>query len=310
MAPCALFTPHDSPAQWLEQFNSQFAHLMVQDWQQISHPEQVQFGIVWKPTAAFFERFPNLTTVFNLGAGVDAILDNPAVPKHIAIYRIEDGGMAAQMQQYFSYFILHFFRNMDLYQQQQTAQQWQVQPFKAAANFRVGILGLGQLGSQVAQHLQTYGFDVAGWSRNEKRLPGVTSYAGPQNLKAFLKRTDALCCLLPLTPATQGILNYQTMSQLAKGAVVINAGRGEHLVVPDLLNLLDQGHLSGAVLDVFEDEPLAKADPLWQHPKIIITPHSSAQSEQAPCVKSIGHTIQDITLGRSPSGLVDRIRGY
>ncbi len=310
MTACALFTANDSPAPWQEEFNRQFPHLKVQDWQQVSHSEEVKFGIVWKPTTDFFKRFANLTTVFNLGAGVDAILTNPAVPKHITIYRIEDGGIAAQMQQYFSYFILHYFRNMDLYQQQQAQQQWQVQPFKAAANFRVGVLGLGQLGDQVAQHLNNFGVDVAGWSRSEKHLPGVSNYAGPQNLDAFLKRTDALCCLLPLTPDTHGILKHQTMRQLPKGAVVINAGRGEHLVVPDLLNLLDQGHMRGAVLDVFEDEPLAKKNSLWQHPKVIITPHSSAQSEYEPCVASIGNTITAINLGQSPSGLVDRSKGY
>ena len=310
MITCALFTPDDSSEEWQVEFKRQFAHLNVQDWQHITDPELVKYGIVWKPTAAFFQRFPNLTTVFNLGAGVDAILSNPAVPEHIDIYRIEDGGMAAQMNQYFSYFLLHYFRNMDHYQQQQIGQQWQVQPFKSAANFRVGILGLGQLGAQLGQHLQSYGFDVAGWSRSKKQLPNVTHYTGLGQLKAFLKRTDALCCLLPLTPDTKGILNHQNMGQLPQGSVVINAGRGEHLVVDDLLKLLDNQHLRGAVLDVFEEEPLPAHHPLWQHPKVIITPHSSAQSECAPCVEKIGHTLQAVARNESPSGLVIRSRGY
>ena len=310
MTSCALFTPDDSNAEWLAEFKRQFAHLNVQDWQHIKHPELVKYGIVWKPTATFFQRFPNLTTVFNLGAGVDAILSNPAVPEHIDIYRIEDGGMAAQMNQYFSYFLLHFFRNMDQYQQQQISQQWQVQLFKSAASFRVGILGLGQLGAQLAQHLQIYDFDVAGWSRSKKNLPNVTHYTGLEELETFLQRTDALCCLLPLTPETKGILNHQNMSQLPQGAVVINAGRGEHLIVDDLLKLLDQKHLRGAVLDVFEKEPLSAQHALWQHPKVMITPHSSAQSECAPCVEQIGQTLQAVVHNQSPSGLVDRHRGY
>jgi len=310
MTTCAIYTSHESTESWRQEFNRQFPHLNVQDWQHITDPEQVKYGIVWKPTEAFFQRFPNLTTVFNLGAGVDAILGNRAVPKHIDIYRIEDGGMAAQMNQYFSYFLLHYFRDMDRYQQQQPLNQWHVQPFKPASSFRVGILGLGQLGAQLAQHLQSYGFDVAGWSRSKKQLGGVTSYTGAEELEPFLSRTDALCCLLPLTPDTQGILNRQNMSQLPKGAVVINAGRGEHLVVGDLVGLLDENHLRGAVLDVFEQEPLPAEHKFWQHPKIMMTPHSSAQSEYAPCVEKIGDTLQAITNNKTPSGLVDRGRGY
>ena len=310
MTTCALYTLHEPISPWQLEFNRQFPHLNVQDWQQITHPEQVKYGIVWKPTEAFFQRFPNLTTVFSLGAGVDAILGNLAVPKHIDIYRIEDGGMAAQMNQYFSYFLLHYFRDMDRYQQQQPKNQWQVQPFKPASSFSVGILGLGQLGAQLAQHLQSYGFNVAGWSRSKKQLDGVTSYAGTEELEPFLKRTDALCCLLPLTPDTQGILNRQNMSQLPKGAVVINAGRGKHLMVDDLVELLDENHLRGAVLDVFEQEPLPTEHKLWQHPKVIVTPHSSAQSEYAACVQKIGNNLQAITDNKTPSGLVDRSRGY
>jgi len=310
MTTCALYSSYESTDSWQLEFNRQFPHLNVHDWQHITDPEQVKYGIVWKPTEAFFQRFPNLTTVFNLGAGVDAILTNPAVPKHIDIYRIEDGGMAAQMNQYFSYFLLHYFRDMDRYQVQQPKQLWQVQPFKPASSFSVGILGLGQLGAQLAQHLQSYGFDVAGWSRSKKQLDSVTGYVGAQELEPFLRRTDALCCLLPLTPDTLGILNRQNMSQLPKGAVVINAGRGEHLVVNDLLELLDENHLRGAVLDVFEQEPLPKDHKLWQHPKVMMTPHSSAQSEYAPCVESIGNTLQAITDNKTPSGRVDRSRGY
>ena len=310
MITCALFTTDESFEPWQLEFNRQFPQLDVQHWQQITDPKKVTFAMVWKPTKALFQRLPNLTTVFNLGAGVDAILSNPAVPSHIDIYRIEDGGMAAQMNQYFSYFLLHYFRDMDLYQQQQPLKQWQVQPFRPAADFRVGILGLGQLGAKLAEHLQGYGFDVAGWSRSKKQLPGVTSYAGEQEFFAFLNRTDALCCLLPLTPDTLGILNCQNMSQLPKGAVVLNAGRGEHLVPNDLLDLLNASHLRGAVLDVFEPEPLPSDHGLWLHPKVMMTPHSSAQSEYAPCVEKIGNTLAAIINNQTPGGLVDRSRGY
>ena len=185
-----------------------------------------------------------------------------------------------------------------------------MQPFRPASSFRVGILGMGQLGAKLASHLQSYGFDVAGWSRSKKQLPGVTSYAGANELAPFLSRTDALCCLLPLTPDTLGILNRKNMGQLPKGAVVLNAGRGEHLVADDLLALLDENHLRGAVLDVFKPEPLPADHGLWLHPKVMMTPHSSAQSEHVPCVERIGNTLQAIENNQAPSGLVDRSRGY
>lgn len=310
MNSCALFTPDQSHGPWLDQFAVQFPQLKVQEWQTITNPESVEHGIAWQPSPAYFSRFPKLKTIFNLGAGVDAILSNPAVPEHVQIVRIEDGGMAAQMNQYFSYFLLHYYRDMDIYQQQQKLSQWQAQPFKAAKDFRVGILGLGQLGSQLSQHLQVFGFDVAGWSRSKKQIDGITTYAGPEQLNQFLQRTDALCCLLPLTPATQGILNYQTLSQLAPGAVVINAARGGHLVDQDLLQLLHQGHLRGAVVDAFEEEPLNPKHNFWQHPKILLTPHCAAQSEPAICVEQIGRKLEAIASNQPFTGLVDRHQGY
>ena len=310
MSACALYTSEASFDAWKVEFDRQFPKLNVQHWQHIEHPEKVKYAIVWKPTQAVFERFPNLTTLLNLGAGVDAILNNDAVPKHLAIYRIEDGGMAAQMNQYFSYFLLHYFRDMDLYQQQQKQRQWLVQPYRHASSFNIGILGLGALGSKLATHLQSYGFNVAGWSKAKKHIAGVKSYAGTSELNAFLERTEALCCLLPLTSETTGILNDKNLRRLKPGAILINAARGLHLVADELIELLDNNHLRGAVLDVFDPEPLPINHPLWQHPKVLVTPHSSAQSEHAPCVTRIGETIEAINNNHQPSGLVDRSRGY
>lgn len=311
MNPCALFTGSESNHLWLAEFERQFPHLKVQDWQNVVDTQAVEYGIVWQPSEAFFQRFPNLKAVFNLGAGVDAILSNPAVPEQVQIIRIEDGGMAQQMNEYFSYFLLHYYRDMDLYQQQQQQHShWQVHAVKSPKQFRVGILGLGQLGSQLADHLQAYGFDIAGWSRSNKQLQGVTTYSGDEQLQAFLQRTDALCCLLPLTPATEGILNHHNLSQLPKGAVVINGARGGHLVAQDLINLLDSTHLRGAVLDAFEQEPLDPQHVFWQHPNILLTPHCAAQSEHQVCVQQIGNKLKAISSNQPITGLINRTTGY
>ncbi|MDC9719292.1 MAG: glyoxylate/hydroxypyruvate reductase A [Gammaproteobacteria bacterium] len=311
MNPCALFTGSESNTLWLTEFEHQFPQLNIQPWNQVVDFDAVEYGIVWQPSSAYFERFPNLKAVFNLGAGVDAILSNPTVPAHVQIIRIEDGGMAQQMNQYFSYFLLHYYRDMDLYQQQQQQQShWQVQSVKSPNNFRVGILGLGQLGSQLAIHLQSYGFNIAGWSLSKKHLDGVATYAGDEQLGAFLQRTDALCCLLPLTPVTQDILNHHHLSQLPAGAVVINGARGGHLVAADLLQLLNNGHLRGAVLDAFEQEPLDTKHAFWQHPKILLTPHCAAQSEYDTCVQQIGHKLEAILSNQPVTGLINRHKGY
>jgi len=310
MNPCALFTDCESNHLWLTEFERQFPQLNIQDWHSVVDTQAVEYGIVWQPSSAYFQRFPNLKAVFNLGAGVDAILSNPAVPEQVQIIRIEDGGMAQQMNEYFSYFLLHYYRDMDLYQQQQKQHHWQVNAVKSPQQFRVGILGLGQLGSHLADHLKAYGFDVAGWSRSKKHLEGLTTYSGDDQLQEFLQRTDALCCLLPLTPATRGILNHQHLSQLPMGAVVINGARGGHIVAADLINLLDSGHLRGAVLDVFEQEPLDPQHAFWQHSKILLTPHCAAQSEHHVCVQQIGSKLKAILSNQPITGLINRNTGY
>ncbi|MDP6968729.1 MAG: glyoxylate/hydroxypyruvate reductase A [Gammaproteobacteria bacterium] len=307
---CPIYLTADNTQQWIDAFARQYPHIKVLDWQHASRPADVRYAIVWQPCGEFFQRFPNLEAVFNLGAGVDGILCHPQLPREVQVIRLENAGMAAQMNQYFAYHIMHFHRSMDTYQRQQSQQHWQSHPGTPAGDFRVGILGLGQLGSSVADCLFKLGYKVSGWSQSEKYIEGVQCFQGADQLNDFLQQTDALCCLLPLTDNTRDLLNRHTMGQLPAGAVIINAARGEHLVEDDLLELLDSGHLRGAVLDTVRNEPLAADSSLWRQAGLIITPHCAAQSWIEPTVKQIGNNIDTLLAGKTPTGLVERNRGY
>jgi glyoxylate/hydroxypyruvate reductase A len=181
-----------------------------------------------------------------------------------------------------------------------------------AEDVRVGIMGLGVLGQDAARKLAPFGYRVSGWSASAKSIPGVVSHHGAAGLTAFLQSTDILVCLLPLTPDTRGILNRANLSQLPKGAFVINAARGGHMVPEDILALLDAGHLAGATLDVFEPEPLAPDSPFWAHPRVTVTPHAAASTDPRAIARHVVETIHAMERGAAPDPrhLVDFARGY
>ena len=307
---CPIYYTAGPIQPWVDAFAHQYPHIKVVDWQHIRYPEEVRYAIVWQPTSEFLQRFPNLQAILNLGAGVDGILGHPQLPASLQVIRLKDAGMAEQMNQYFAYHIMHFHRSMDTYQRQQTQQQWLPHPATPASNFRVGILGLGQLGKSVANCLVSLGYDVSGWSRSDKDIDNIQCYSGDEQLHEFVGQLDALCCLLPLTDSTRNMLDRDTLQKLPKGAVLINAARGEHLIEDDLLALLNNGHLRGAVLDTVRHEPLSPDSPLWQQPGLMITPHCAAQSWIEPSVRQIGQNINALLAGTEPPGLVERSRGY
>jgi glyoxylate/hydroxypyruvate reductase A len=304
------FADSGSTANWITTFADQSPHLGVKHWQDVERPLEVKYAIVWHPHEALFQRFPNLQAVFNLGAGVDGILKNPYLPKHIDIIRLENAGMAEQMNEYFAYYVLHYHRHMDRYQAQQAQSQWLPHSTIPASNVRIGILGLGQLGASVANCLKQFGFQVKGWSRSSKQLDGIHCYAGSDQLDDFFANTDMLCNLLPLTAETDSILNYNNLKKLPQGSVLINGARGEHLVEEDLMQLLNEGHLRGAVLDTMRTEPLPQSSPLWTQKNLILTPHCAANSWLKPSATQIAKNIDALLAGQQPTGLVHRDRGY
>ena len=308
-----FYTIDQNPARWVESLQRTLPAARI-----TTHPDgpavQADYAVCWKPPANFFDGQQNIKAVFNIAAGVDFILAHPAMQsgylRGVPIVRLGDAGMAAQMEEYVHACALRWQRKLDAYAAQQRAGEWNMLGPKKRDRVTVGVLGLGVLGTYVAQSMQRFGFSAAGWSQSAKQVEGVDCHAGARGLTAFLARTNVLVCLLPLTDSTRGILNRANLGQLPKGAHVVNIGRGAHLVESDLLALLDAGHLGGATLDVFTEEPLPASNPLWTHPKVLITPHVSAATLREDSIAQIAAKILAFERGEALTGVVDRVKGY
>lgn len=306
-----LFYSADTSNQdtWLHALRSALPAAEIVPWE-AGDTRSADYAIVWKPPAAMLAGHPELKAVFNLGAGVDAILQLSVVPDDLPLIRIDDGGMPEQMAEFATQATLRYYRRLDQYEQQARQGQWlPLEPFEKE-DFGVGILGMGVLCQRIAASLQHFGFTVHGWSRTSKDVPGMNSFAGAEQLPAFLQRSRVLICMLPLTPETTGILNRTTLSQLPRGTYLINLARSGHLVEADLLPLLEQGQLAGATLDVFAHEPLEPAHPFWRDARITITPHISALTVRSIAAQQIAEKLQALQQDLPVAGLVDRRLGY
>lgn len=297
------------PRPWREVLERALPEARVYDWAAGGAPP-CDYAVCWRPPAAFFAGQDRLKAILNIGAGADAVLADPNLPTTVPIIRLDDAGMAAQMQEYVLWCTLNFLRRFDDYRRQQSSARWERLPPRARPDYMVGIMGMGVLGGAVAASLRDNGFPVRGWSRTPRAWPGVTGFHGEAALDEFLSGTDLLVCLLPLTPATRGILNNRHLSRLPRGAAVVNIARGGHLVEADLLALLDAGHLAGAVLDVFSPEPLPPDSRLWRHPRVIVTPHVSAMTLLEESMTQIAGKIRALERGEPVAGVIDRARGY
>jgi glyoxylate/hydroxypyruvate reductase A len=278
-------------------------------------PASVSYAAVWKPPSGLLARFPNLKAIFNLGAGVDAVMKDTSIPPHIPLVRVVNDDLTGRMTEYIVLHTLMHHRRQRMLDQHQAQRLWSPKDQWAAGAVRVGILGLGELGIDAAAVLGRIGFKVSGWSRTAKDVPGIACYSGPGGLQPFLATTDILVVLLPLTPDTRGILNRDMFKKLARdgalgGPVLINAGRGGLQVETDILSALDDGTLLAATLDVFETEPLAKDSPFWAHPKVTLTPHNAADSSPDAISDYIVGQIRDAEAGKPLRHVVDRSRGY
>jgi len=274
-------------------------------------PAEIAYAVSFRPPPGLLATLPNLKAVFSLGAGVDGFLIDPDFPKHIPLIRFVDMSLSDEMAQFAALHVLMQHRTAPFFAAAQAQSKWRQRMLpRATADTRVGILGLGEIGTVCAERLRDLGFVVSGWSRSRKTVAGVTSYAGAAELDAFMAGCDFLICVLPLTPDTRHILNAETFAKLPKGAYVINIARGGHLNEPDLIRALDSGHLSGATLDVFETEPLPESNPIWKHPKIIATPHIAAITSPLAATRSILAGIAALERGDRPMNIVDMGRGY
>ncbi len=273
--------------------------------------EEIFYFSGFRPPPGFLNTLPNLRAIFSLGAGVDGFLRDPDFPRDVPLVRFVDQTLIHEMAQYVVMHVLIAHRGQRFFDAAQHESAWhQRMLLRASRETRIGILGLGDIGTAIAHSLMPFDFQISGWSKTRKTIPGVKSYAGASELDAFLGQADYCICVLPLTEKTRGILNAALFAKLPKGAFVINVARGGHLVEADLIAALNSGHLSGAVLDVFQAEPLPATSPLWTHPDVTATPHIAALTDTKAALKFIGECVRRAEVGQPLPHVVDVKRGY
>ncbi len=306
-----IFCLTDTKAQpWFEGFQAAFPDAVIEQWSAGAAP--ADYAVVWAPPQSFFDEQTALRGVFNIGAGVDALV-KLRIPAHVPVVRLDDAGMSVQMAEYVCHAVIRHFREFDAYEADVASGKWSYRKPRSRGDYPVGVMGLGVLGERVGRALAQFDFPVLGWSRSSKAVDGVQCFSGVADLKNFLKATRILVCLLPLTPETENILNSETLGSLLPGGYVVNVARGGHLVDEDLIALIDSGHLAGATLDVFRTEPLPAAHPFWKHPKITLTPHTSARTLREESIAQIAGKIRALESGApiaSLAGVVDAKKGY
>jgi glyoxylate/hydroxypyruvate reductase A len=277
----------------------------------------IEYALAWNPPPGLLRTLPNLKLIISVGAGVDGLLADPALPQ-VPLVRYVDPDLTGRMVEYIVLHVLYHHRRMSEFREQQSQRLWRYLPEPAAHEVRVGVMGLGVLGSAASKALGALGYQLRGWSRSLKCLEGVACFAGADELDAFLATTDILAVLLPLTPETRGILNRTLLAKLSlsgrtrdlPGPVLINAGRGGLQIDADILAALETGELYAASLDVFQTEPLAQASRLWSHPRVLITPHNAAESAPVAIARYALEQVRRHRNGHPPTHQVDRSKGY
>ncbi|AWO93280.1 MULTISPECIES: 2-hydroxyacid dehydrogenase [Bradyrhizobium] len=271
-------------------------------------PEKVRYLLTWNAPDDV-SRFRNLEVLFSIGAGVDQFRPE-SIPGHVKLVRMVEDGIIRMMQEYVVLGVLTLHREMLAYREQQRRGVWQALATSQAPDRRVGFLGVGMLAQAAIDRLKPFRFPLAAWSRSKKVIEGVTCFHGADQLGDFLRGTDVLVCLLPLTEQTSGILNERLFSLLPAGARLLHVGRGPQLDQGALIEALDSGHLAAAMLDVTDPEPLPESHPLWSHPKVIITPHIASVTQPHTAAQAVIQNIRRHRAGQNPIGLVDRTLGY
>ncbi|TPP05877.1 2-hydroxyacid dehydrogenase [Rhizobium glycinendophyticum] len=270
----------------------------------------VPYIVVGRPLPGVIAAVPGLELVLSLNAGIEHLLASGEVPDHLPIVRLVDDGLAEGMSEWVLAQALSWHRNLTVYQGLQARGEWAPQPEKLARERRVTILGAGALGGAVTQHFVNFGFKTRSWSRSGRLIEGAQSFAGREQLLDAVDGADILVNLLPMTLETADVVDATVLRRLARGAFFINGARGGHVVDADLIAALDDGHLSYAALDVFRIEPLPAADPLWKHPKVLVSPHVAAPTHAHAAVLEMAENIRRFERGEKLPHLVDRSLGY
>jgi glyoxylate/hydroxypyruvate reductase len=315
MSAFLFVTPTWDGQAWASHMRKAMPSRSVRVWPDMGNLEDVHYAAAWLPPANVVRSLPNLKVIFSLGAGVDAILSDPSLPEGKPIVRVNDPDLTMRMSEHVVMQVLMHHRQQRRLDANQHNKIWDQFPQYAASALRAGVMGLGVLGADAARKLSIMGFPTAGWSRTRKSIDGVECFAGQGELDAFLARTDVLVCLLPATAETDGILNRALIRRLSRSGpfgapVLINAGRGRQQVDDDILAALDTDELHAASLDVFRKEPLPIDSSFWSHPKVILTPHTAADSDPATICNYVAAQITRFESDGSLQNIVDRKRGY
>ena len=292
---------------WLQGLAAALPGAEISVWQ--PGAPQADYAVVWAPPQQFMDEQPALKALFNIGAGVDALLKLRLPPKALVV-RLDDAGMAVQMAEYVCHAVIRHFREFDGYEADTQAGRWGYRKPRLRSDYPIGVMGLGVLGERVAKALAQFEFPINGWSRSPKAIDGVRGFAGADQFNDFLAASRVLVNLLPLTPDTTNVINKGTLARLQPGAYVINVARGAHLVDEDLVAAIDSGHVAGATLDVFRTEPLPAGHAFWTHPRITITPHTSARTLRDESIAQIARKMVALERGEAVAGIVNPVRGY
>jgi glyoxylate/hydroxypyruvate reductase A len=311
MAGAIAYISRDTDGQlWKKAFEAALGSIDFRTLDNLGDKADIEVVLAWKPPAGLIASFPNVKLIVSLGMGVDHLLADDRLPEGVPITRIMDDGLVGQMSEYALYWALRHHRDIDKYAASQRAKQWKVEDFVDTVHRRIGILGLGTIGQDTAKKFAALGFPTAGWSRTKKSLLGIETFHGPDGLARVLAQSDILINVLPLTRDTKGLLDAKLFTALPTGAYVINMGRGGHVVDEGLLAALDSGHLSGAALDVFNQEPLPPEHRYWTHPKVQVTPHVAGATNPRTASPGVIENIKNIRTGRPLINTVDPKSGY
>ena len=302
---CAPDRANDALAQDLA---TQLPGVDVRIWPDLGDAGDIDFAVLWKHPPDLVKSLPNLKAISSLGAGIEHLIHDPTIPADMPVGRLAGPKLAQDMATWLIGHIIADWRAFAHFQTNQASQTWA--PWAPTRPARVGILGMGHMGQTTARALSTLGFETMGWRSQGEDIEGVTTYRGADGLVTMASSADYLICLLPLTPQTHGILNQDLMACMPEHSVLINVGRGAHLVEKDLIPALARGRPARAILDVFSTEPLPAQHPFWTHPQIAVSPHCAALTDPQEAGELLAASYKRVQAGQAPLGQVDLPKGY